>query len=247
MPIIYKITNMINNKSYIGQTKTTLQKRWSKHCYTSFTSKKNIKFHNAIKKYGTECWNLEILEETNELNEREIYWISHYDTFNSGYNSTIGGRQGSSVSEETKTKMRKPKPVGFGEKISKVQKGIKKSKEHNEKNSKSHIGKIPWNKNIKNPYSEEVLLKMKHPRSEHFRKQLSIDRQGEGNPFFNKKWITNGVVTKAINSSDDIPEGFWEGRTQNKIWVNNGSYNKLIDYDQSDFYASKGFKRGMLK
>jgi group I intron endonuclease len=69
---------------------------------------KDNKFYNAISKYGTECWFLEILEEVediNLLNEREIYWIEHYDTFKSGYNSTLGGKQNTIVSEETRLKM----------------------------------------------------------------------------------------------------------------------------------------------
>ena len=87
--IIYKITNTVNNKSYIGQTRQSIQFRWNQH-----TSKKdNTYFHNAIKKYGKDNFNIEILEEcdVSKLDEREIFYIAKYDTFKNGYNLTIGG------------------------------------------------------------------------------------------------------------------------------------------------------------
>lgn len=87
--IIYKITNTVNNKSYIGQTRQSIQFRWNQH-----TSKKdNTYFHNAIQKYGKDNFTIEILEEcdVSELNEKEIFYIAKYDTFKNGYNLTIGG------------------------------------------------------------------------------------------------------------------------------------------------------------
>jgi len=58
--IIYKITNKINNKSYIGQTIKNLDKRWKQHIYFSKTNKKNGKFNNAIRKYDKCVWNSEL-------------------------------------------------------------------------------------------------------------------------------------------------------------------------------------------
>ena len=87
--IIYKITNKVNNKSYIGQTRYTLQFRWNQHLH----KKDNTYFHNAISKYGKDNFSLEILEECDveKLNDREIFYIAKFDTFNNGYNLTIGG------------------------------------------------------------------------------------------------------------------------------------------------------------
>ena len=87
--IIYKITNKVNNKSYIGQTRYTLEFRWRQH----LNSKDNCYFHKAIKKYGSENFSVEVLEECDfkDLDSREIYYIAKYDTFKNGYNSTIGG------------------------------------------------------------------------------------------------------------------------------------------------------------
>lgn len=87
--IIYKITNKVTGKSYIGQTRYTLEFRWRQHLH----KKDNTYFHNSIKKYGPDNFTKEILEECeySELNSKEIYYIAKYNTFNNGYNLTIGG------------------------------------------------------------------------------------------------------------------------------------------------------------
>lgn len=87
--IIYKITNKVNGKSYIGQTRYTLEFRWRQHIH----KKDNTYFHNAIRKYGAENFNAEIIEEVDvsKLDEREIFYIAKYNTFKEGYNLTIGG------------------------------------------------------------------------------------------------------------------------------------------------------------
>lgn len=87
--IIYKITNKVNNKSYIGQTRYSLEFRWRQHQH----KKDNTYFHNAIKKYGVNNFELSVLEECDveQLNSREIFYIAKYNTFQEGYNLTIGG------------------------------------------------------------------------------------------------------------------------------------------------------------
>ena len=86
--VIYKATCMISGKSYIGQT-NNFEKRKAQH----LRSKDNYPFHCAIRKYGEDNFIWEILEECeiSNLNEREIYWIDQYDTYNNGYNCTLGG------------------------------------------------------------------------------------------------------------------------------------------------------------
>lgn len=92
--IIYKHTNKINNKSYIGQTVQKPEERWRE----GKGYKDSPKFWNAIQKYGWENFTHEILETgPNAIwaDEREIYWIAYYDTFNNdekGYNLTPGGK-----------------------------------------------------------------------------------------------------------------------------------------------------------
>jgi group I intron endonuclease len=92
MPIIYSHLNTITNLRYIGYTTKTLEERFNIHCKKA-RGNSNLKFHNAIRKYGVDVWISEILEEVeeNKLCEREIFWISFYDSYNNGYNLTHGG------------------------------------------------------------------------------------------------------------------------------------------------------------
>ena len=95
MFIIYKITNLLNNKVYIGKTCRSLEVRWREH-----RSRANqgcgYYLHNAIRKYGEENFTIEMIEQTNsekEINELEQKWINFYSSNlrEKGYNLTNGG------------------------------------------------------------------------------------------------------------------------------------------------------------
>lgn len=86
---IYKITNLINGKTYIGQSKNP-ERRFREHSLNL----KNSVISTAINKYGKDNFSLEIIERNiNNYNEREAYWIQYYNSFNRdfGYNRTLGG------------------------------------------------------------------------------------------------------------------------------------------------------------
>lgn len=94
MGIIYLMTNKINGLQYIGQTSTTLATRMIGHKHEAKVLKPDVYFVRAMHKYGFENFEVQVIEECADelLNEREIYWISEYDTFlGPGYNSTRGG------------------------------------------------------------------------------------------------------------------------------------------------------------
>ena len=94
---IYKITNTINSKSYIGQTIQNVKERFYQHCATECSKAvSNMAIHRAIKKYGKSNFTVEVIEEveSTNLNDRERYWIRYYDSYNNGYNSTEGGQDG---------------------------------------------------------------------------------------------------------------------------------------------------------
>ena len=88
---IYKITNKINGKSYIGQS-IDIERRWREHKKNIGSSKNPL--YLDFKKYGLENFSFEILEEckVKDLDEKEIYWIKRYDSHNKGYNLTDGGQ-----------------------------------------------------------------------------------------------------------------------------------------------------------
>ena len=94
---IYKITNKVNGKSYIGQTIQNVKERFYQHCATKCSQAiLNMVIHKAINKYGKSNFTIEVIEEveSTNLNDREKYWIRYYDSYNNGYNSTEGGQDG---------------------------------------------------------------------------------------------------------------------------------------------------------
>lgn len=108
--IIYKATNIINGKAYIGQTICSLSKRSCNHISDAMTNKDKIYFHRAIRKHGKENFRWEIIAECGsheKLNGLELFFIQKYNTFVSGYNRTSGGKgkPGYKYSDEVKKRM----------------------------------------------------------------------------------------------------------------------------------------------
>lgn len=89
---IYKITNNINGKIYIGQS-NNIQRRFSEHQNRGAASR--IPIDVAIQKYGKENFSFEIIEEcsTEQLNQKETYWITYFNSIENGYNCSVGGDQ----------------------------------------------------------------------------------------------------------------------------------------------------------
>lgn len=98
--IIYRYISP-SGKSYVGQTTRPNHRKWQ-HKYNALSMNIKGKFYNAIRKYGWDSFKYEVLytvyesdEEkmTNILNQQEIYYIGIYNSFENGYNETIGGNQ----------------------------------------------------------------------------------------------------------------------------------------------------------
>ena len=95
---IYKITNLVNGKVYIGQS-VDIESRFRKHHTAPFNEKSSqYKSHlyAAIRKYSLDNFRFEIIEEClqSELNNREEYWVAFYQSYTNpqkGYNETKGG------------------------------------------------------------------------------------------------------------------------------------------------------------
>lgn len=107
---IYKITNLINGKCYIGQTSRTIEERFKQHLKDSKKEERiNYPLYRAFNKYGLN--NFEIIEiekcEIEKLNEREVYWIDYYNSFYDGYNQTLGGEGSSTLNLDEKEVIKK--------------------------------------------------------------------------------------------------------------------------------------------
>lgn len=119
---IYKIINDINDKVYVGQTWKSLKERFQRHCSKADDPNNVMVIKKAIFKYGKEHFKIVLLEEIEDctqekLNEREIFWIDYYDSYNKGYNSTKGGQNcghSQKLSEEEENELVKLYNQGLG-------------------------------------------------------------------------------------------------------------------------------------
>jgi group I intron endonuclease len=93
---IYKITNNVNDKLYVGQTNQTLEARFKKHMYDALIFGLDTKFARAVRKYhkeGEEVFKIQVIEyfeniSKEDLTDREYFWIKELDAVANGYNCT---------------------------------------------------------------------------------------------------------------------------------------------------------------
>lgn len=97
---IYKITNDINGKVYIGKTSLSIDKRFKQHVLDSNKNRCNKRpLYDAMNKYGVENFHIKVIEENisdEDINDKEIYYIRKYNSYigfnnTNGYNATLGG------------------------------------------------------------------------------------------------------------------------------------------------------------
>lgn len=155
--IVYKVT-FPNNKVYIGITTKSLEFRKNKH-FSELKRNTNYKFHNALRKYkDTEIWEEFCYAFSWEsAKELEKYFIIYFDSLNNGYNSTEGGDGilGFKFSEESKTKMRKPKANTENMKKPKSEEHKRKLSESKKGNKLTKVTKQLISKKIKIRNSSE--------------------------------------------------------------------------------------------
>ena len=170
---IYKITNKITNKSYIGLTTKTVEKRWKGHLNKAIKEKKDQHICCAIRKYGQEnfiieelcsCFNRESLNKT-----EQILILQHNTLSPGGYNLTTGGYS-YNISESTRKLRREMGRKNKGHRHSEESKKAmsKKAIERmkcplKREISRNNLIKIKSNLNTpphKMPHSKESKLKM---------------------------------------------------------------------------------------
>lgn len=180
---IYKITNLINEKVYIGQT-DRLNNRKREHFYKLEKNEHhNEHLQKAYKKYGKDNFIFEIIEETDFLDERELFWINQYGGLNSENNYNLKNPIDKRWSDYVRVKQSK---TMLGENNPNY--GNKWTKEQKEKLSKLTKGKTLEEK-IGKEKSDLVKLKMsesqkgrKHPKE--VKEKIRQANMGEKNPAY---------------------------------------------------------------
>jgi group I intron endonuclease len=195
---IYKITNIINGKSYIGQTTKCSSIRFKEHL-NSLSRYKNRPLYKAIKKYGENNFNMEelltIITNKDDLNFYESFFIKLYNTYGvTGYNATTGGDSSFSIL---------PKSNNTKELLRQKRLGKKHKKETIEKMKKIHSGKkyslgFKWSNEMKHnkikSIYKQIPVKAENPDTGQvliFNNLMDVEKNG-----FNRFEIKRNICTK---------------------------------------------------
>ena len=224
--VIYKITNLLSGKIYVGQT-VNFQHRIHCHKCSNRTG-----VDAAIKKYGWENFKIEVIEECSieKLDEREIFWIEKMDCIApKGYNLTFGGNANRILSDETRAKL------SANSKKFKGEKNPFYGKHHTEtakaKNAAAHTGK-------------------KH--SSQTRAKMSVQRLGEKNAFYGKSHTKEFKFQKSLAKKKILYPVFEKELEKrfltrkelaNKLGMNDGTLtDKLCGRKKLDFKTAEKIK-----
>jgi len=219
---IYKITNKINNHFYIGYTKLSLQKRFNLHIKSKTTKMPIV---SAIKKYGAENFNIELLYEFNNKKNAVECEIRLIEELNPNYNIHSGGTGGP---------MYGPMNGMYGKKHTNQWLKNKSENMLGEKNpmfnkthtdevkkilSKLKIGNTPWNKGKTDVYSKNTLDKLRKPKTEEHKNKLKkqytfISPAGEKisvfglTEFCEKNNLNKGAMSEVWSGKRNVYKGW---------------------------------------
>lgn len=262
---IYKTTNLVNGKIYIGKKKgefTTSYKGSGKY------------LKNALNKYGVENFSVEVIEycETLDIqNEREKYWISYYRNLDTPmYNIANGGDGGDLVTclpdvERIKFKnhiseLNKAGIIGnkgryLSEQHKKKIGAGNKGKIHNQdwinKQRQAVLGKTAWNKGL-SIADERVRKYARKPgtfhHSEETKQKLSMKLKGT-KPNIQDKELWKSHISNALKGKKKSPEHAEKCKRVaiGRIWVNNEVQSKMIYPEELNKYIKLGYNKGRGK
>lgn len=220
---IYKTLNLINNKIYIGQKKSS---RFLGDKYLG--SGKRLK--EAVNKYGSDSFKVFLLEEIQEedkMDEREIYWISFYNSTNKdiGYNLSKGGNVNRTLVGENN---------GFYGK-------------HHSEDTRQHLKDIWYKTHYPEPLKEETKRKISEANrgkivSKETREKLSINAQNNPNYGMRGKHMSEEAKQKSREKRVGK-----HTKARGRIYITNDVKELRIDVFELDDYLSKGWHRGRKK
>lgn len=192
MGTIYCIRNKQSGKRYVGKTISSIEKRFYKHCYDAKKGSSTY-LHKAIRKYGIDSFEVYALEQTDDISERELFWIHELNTMSpTGYNLTIGGDGGDTSNTD-------------GYKL-----GMRNRRSYKGENNPMYGKSAMLGKN----HSSDTKAKMSNSRREYWanldRSEYKCKTYGEANPMYGKvpknaKPITiNNVLYQSISEASRI-------------------------------------------
>jgi group I intron endonuclease len=204
--IVYKITNQVTNKSYIGWTSQILDNRWLQHKKLAQKNLDNRPFYNAIRKYGTDCWTTEVLATTEDktvAKQKEIEYIQLFESYDNGYNATRGGDGNNDIKMSEESNRARSKALKGLPKNYIRMAGKKQSEESRKKISEAHKGmKKPWVK-----WTKEQIAK----RS--FGRRALTEQQYNQIHELRKTGLRICDIAKQVNISSDLVK-----KWLNKSW-----------------------------
>ena len=220
---IYKTTNLLDGKIYIGQKKSP---RFLGEEYLG--SGKHLKL--AVSKYGKENFKVELVEEIDsedEMDNREIYWISYYNATDDlvGYNISNGGNVNRSMSGEHNPR--------YGHHMTEEEKLRQKE---GFQRGKSLRG------NFKRRRSEEAIAKTRETLTGHTVSQETREKLREYN--LHKVYINDGAQNKAVRPEDVgewTTKGWQVGRLKRTILIKDG-HRKIVPECKVEEYKNLGYE-----
>jgi group I intron endonuclease len=234
--IVYKTTNLVNGKFYIGQDSNNNPEYLGS----------GLLLKKAIEKYGRENFVKEIVEVCNtkeQLNEREIFWIEKTKAKNLGYNIADGGHGGNTYSEETRKRISE---LFKGREVS--EQTIEKRKETRAKNPekykltegrKQSIGDFHRGKVISEEQKQKLSERMKafDNYSPKFLEMQTRDKTGENGSMWGKTH-SDETRKKMSDSHKDNPVRYWLGKKQSpesneKRRIASSKHRHSTEYKQS--------------
>jgi hypothetical protein len=260
---IYKITNLKNNKVYIGQSEKLNNREWCHFYWLDRGEHHNEHLQKSYNKYGKENFTFEVIEETDDLNVRELYWINEYGGVNSKLNYNLKDPLSNEWSNYVRVKQSKKM---LGENNSNF--GNKWSEEKKKTQSNKRKG-VTLEERIGKEKADKVKTKMSKSQKGRTHKKESIekirqanigeknpaygkgDRQkGENNPMWGKPVKTRRPVVRLdmdnnlIKEYGFIKEAEFDGFGPGNIWscVN----GKLKTYKKSKWMYKEDYLKQVI-
>lgn len=227
---IYRITNNINKKVYIGMTIRPIGIRWSQHLYSSKNSECYL--YRSMRKYGIDNFEIKTLldeiKSFSKLKELEKQYIKKYNSFEDGYNLTLGGEGmlGYKHTEDHKKY------------ISEVLTGLKRTPKQNERNRQAGLG-VKQSK-------ETIEKRMKYvrgvPKSESHRRKLAKILDENRFIAYGKEHPRSVAIAQIDIKTNEVIEFFdtiAEAEISLHLKQGNGSISRVINGKRNKAYGYK--------